>query len=232
MPRCDRGHVDPQLGRQLVRDRQRRRLAVLGVGGADCDRTGLPSRTTRVDATDLGVAQPGRHRQPVAERPHRTRHALERFAGFGRLDQLPQFVERDRPPFVPRVFLDVEPGHPAEQVFAGSVGLMHPLSSGFAHFSAINRVYVDALFGYVSFAPAEARRVALRQMMSASLPICGILSGPNKPNRHQGKEADPWNLPLRSSTCYSILFLSLRPQPFRPFYRSSLAGFFLIDTAI
>ena len=39
--------------------------------------------------------------------------------------------------------------------------------------------------------------------MSASLPIFGILSGANKPNRHQGKEADPWNLPPRSSTCYS-----------------------------
>jgi hypothetical protein len=41
--------------------------------------------------------------------------------------------------------------------------------------------------------------VTPRKVMSASTPDFGILSGAYKPNRHQGKEADPWNLPLRSS---------------------------------
>ena len=60
-------------------------------------------------------------------------------------------------------------------------------------------------------------RVALRQLLSASLPDFGILFGAYKPNRHQGKEADSWNLHLRSSTCYKPVGPSSRPRRFRTF---------------
>ena len=40
--------------------------------------------------------------------------------------------------------------------------------------------------------------------MSTSLPRSGVLVGPSKPDRHEGKEANPWNLHLRSPWFHSI----------------------------
>src|SRR5262245_41444793 len=68
--------------------------------------------------------------------------------------------------------------------------------------------------------------LAVAGLMSASLPNSGILSGVHSPHGNQGKEADPWNLPPRSSTCYSISFLSSQPRLSRPSWKSPQAGCF------
>ena len=76
------------------------------------------------------------------------------------------------------------------------------------------------LYAVVNFLPCIVRaNIVLLEVMSASLPVFGILSGPNNPNRRQGKEADPWNLPLPSLSSYSILPPSSRLRHFRPSWR-------------
>src|SRR5207302_6250860 len=59
-------------------------------------------------------------------------------------------------------------------------------------------------------------KIASRLQKRCRLPCpysANWLSCPDK-TYCQGKEADPWNLLVHSSTCYSILQSPLRPRPF------------------
>ncbi len=122
-----RRHVGGQIVRQVPREGQRRRVAVLRVGGGYRDAGGLPVERPGKDGADLGEPQPGGHGEPVAESSHRPGHPDVSRAPVGDLDEPLQFIEGDGPAVVPPIFLGVEPLDPPEGMLSQPMSVVAPL---------------------------------------------------------------------------------------------------------
>jgi hypothetical protein len=119
-------HEGPQIARQVAREGQGRRVAVLRVAGLYRNAGGLPIERRGPDAGDLGIAESGRCGQPVAEGAGRAGHRLEGGAALGGLDEPGQLIEGKGPAVVPAVFLRVEAGQSLERILSQPAGPLAP----------------------------------------------------------------------------------------------------------